>query len=85
MGGVLTNCPTDHQLPRWAPPTPYTNLISKRPMTLETANLIWNACYASDDLSLWDLYTDRQRDEAIAVRSGSTDGQWGIWNISDRD
>jgi hypothetical protein len=54
-------------------------------MTLETANLIWNACYASDDLSLWDLYTDRQRDEAIAVRSGSTDGQWGIWNISDRD
>ncbi len=54
-------------------------------MTLTEANAIWSDCYASDDLSLWDRYTDRQRHEAIAVRSGSNDGQWGIWNISDRD
>jgi hypothetical protein len=54
-------------------------------MTLTEANTIWTACYASDDLTLWDQYTSTQRDQAIAVRDQTANGQWGIWNISDRD
>ncbi len=55
-------------------------------MTLETANRIWEDCYASTDLSLWNQYTDRQRREAIETRDAHANGgQWGVWNISDRD
>jgi hypothetical protein len=56
-------------------------------MTLETANLIWNACYG-DDLNSdgWSIYSSAQRMEAIDVRNAHANGgQWGIWNISDRD
>jgi hypothetical protein len=59
-------------------------------MTLETANLIWDACYGStngDDIAkAWATYTSAQRMEAIEVRDAHANGgQWGIWNISDRD
>jgi hypothetical protein len=58
-------------------------------MTIETANLIWNACYGStngDDIAkAWATYSDRQRREAIAVRDAHANGGWGVWNISDRD
>lgn len=55
-------------------------------MTLETANQIWSDCYQSTDLSLWDRYTDAQRRQAIETRDAHANGgQWGIWNISDRD
>jgi hypothetical protein len=67
---------------------PYTDLIeTKRPMTLETANLIWNACYqgtAADTAKGWATYTSAQRLQAIAVRQDAHDGQYGTWNISDR-
>ena len=67
---------------------PYTDLIeTKRPMTIETANLIWNACYqgtAADTAKGWATYTSAQRLQAIAVRQDAHDGQYGIWNISDR-
>jgi hypothetical protein len=67
---------------------PYTDLIeTKRPMTLETANLIWTACYqgtAADTAKGWATYTSAQRLQAIAVRQDAHDGQYGIWNISDR-
>jgi uncharacterized membrane protein len=54
-------------------------------MTLETANQIWNDCYNSSDLSLWNKYTSAQRLKAIDVRDAHANGgQWGIWNISDR-
>jgi hypothetical protein len=56
-------------------------------MTLETANLIWNACYG-DDLNSdgWQRYTSAQRQQAIETRDAHANGgQWGIWNISDRD
>ena len=55
-------------------------------MTLDTANKIWNDCYASTDLTLWGNYTDAQRRQAIATRDAHANGgQWGVWNISDRD
>ncbi|NBR62100.1 MAG: hypothetical protein EBT86_10800 [Actinobacteria bacterium] len=59
-------------------------------MTLETANLIWNACYgspfASDTAEGWATFTSAERQEAIEVRDAHANGgQWGIWNISDRD
>ena len=59
-------------------------------MTLETANLIWNACYgstlASETADGWARYTSAQRMQAIEVRDAHANGgQWGVWNISDRD
>jgi hypothetical protein len=55
-------------------------------MTIETANKIWNDCYNSSDLSLWNNYTSAQRLQAIETRDAHANGgQWGIWNISDRD
>ena len=54
-------------------------------MTLETANLIWNDCYASTDLTLWNQYTSAQRLQAIETRDAHANGGWGVWNISDRD
>ena len=56
-------------------------------MTITEANQIWSDCYQSTDLSLWDRYTSDQRLEAIQTRDrhANGDGQWGIWNISDRD
>ena len=56
-------------------------------MTITEANLIWNACYG-DDLNSdgWALYTSAQRQQAIETRDAHANGgQWGIWNISDRD
>ncbi len=59
-------------------------------MTLDEANLIWNACYGSDSADVastvdaWQTYDWKQREEAIRVRN-QQGGQWGIWNISDRD
>ena len=56
-------------------------------MTLETANLIWEACYG-DDLNSdgWSRYSSAERNEAIDTRNAHANGgQWGIWNISDRD
>ena len=56
-------------------------------MTIETANLIWNACYGEGDCSEgWATYTSAQRMQAIETRDAHANGgQWGIWNISDRD
>jgi len=56
-------------------------------MTITEANAIWFDCYQSTDLDLWNRYTDAQRRQAIATRDAHAngDGQWGIWNISDRD
>jgi hypothetical protein len=55
-------------------------------MTIETANRIWSDCYQSTDLTLWGNYTDAQRRQAIETRDAHANGgQWGIWNISDRD
>lgn len=59
-------------------------------MTITEANLIWNACYGSidpnDTAGGWALYTSAQRRKAIEIRDAhANDGQWGIWNISDRD
>jgi hypothetical protein len=59
-------------------------------MTLDEANLIWNACYGSDPsdvaatVDAWQTYDWMQRTEAIRVRN-QQGGQWGIWHISDRD
>ena len=67
---------------------PYNYLNSKRPMTLETANLIWNACYqgtAAETAQGWATYSDRQRRQAIETRDAAANGgHYGIWNISDR-
>ena len=55
-------------------------------MTLETANKIWNDCYGDPTGSKWGDYTSAQRLKAIEVRDNHANGgQWGIWNISDRD
>ena len=55
-------------------------------MTIDQANQIWNDCYNSDDLSLWNNYTSAQRLEAIKTRDNHANGgTWGVWNISDRD
>ena len=55
-------------------------------MTLTEANLIWFDCYQSTDLTLWDRYSSDQRLQAIQTRDAHANGgQWGIWNISDRD
>ena len=65
---------------------PYTDLMNTNEMTLETANLIWDACYGSNDASKgWATYTSAQRMQAIETRDAHANGgQWGIWNISDR-
>ena len=58
-------------------------------MTIETANLIWNACYqgsVEETAKGWATYTASQRMQAIETRDAHANGgQWGIWNISDRD
>ena len=55
-------------------------------MTLTEANQIWSDCYQSTDLTLWNRYSSAQRLQAIEVRDAHTNGgQWGVWNISDRD
>jgi hypothetical protein len=55
-------------------------------MTLTEANKIWSDCYNSGDLSLWNNYTNAQREQAIATRDAHFNGrQWGIWNINDWD
>jgi len=58
-------------------------------MSIEQANLIWDACYG-DDLNSdgWATYTSEQRQLAIQIRQQDHDHQrgcWGVWNISDRD
>ena len=61
---------------------------TNKAMTLETANQIWNDCYGDPTASKWDEYTSTERLEAIRVRDeahNGPQGQWGIWNISDRD
>jgi len=65
---------------------PYNTLIRNKPMTLTEANKIWSDCYNSGDLSLWNNYTNAQREQAIATRDAHFNGrQWGIWNINDWD
>lgn len=60
-------------------------------MTIDQANEIWNACYgstlASETAEGWAKYTSSQRMQAIETRDAHANGggQWGIWNISDRD
>jgi hypothetical protein len=58
-------------------------------MTLETANLIWNACYGSidpiDTVGGWATYSSAQRRQAIETRDAHANSGWGMWNISDRD
>lgn len=79
--GVSTNPPQ-------RPLAPYTKSMNNgTQMTLETANLIWNACYGDNVTDGWDLYTSEQRLQAIETRNAHANGggQWGIWNISDRD
>lgn len=52
-------------------------------MTISRAQKIWNDCYLSDK---WDSYSSEERLWAISVLQGNnSQGQWGIWNISDRD
>lgn len=60
-------------------------------MTLEEANIIWEACYgsnlASETAEGWAKYTSWQRLEAIDVRQlehERINGGWGEWYISDR-
>ena len=57
-------------------------------MTLDQANLIWNACYGDDYDNAadgWDRYTSAQRQQAIDTRDAHANGgQWGFWGISDR-
>jgi len=50
-------------------------------MTLTEANEIWDACYNSGDLSLWERYTPEQREQAINTRNGQT---FQGWNDADR-
>jgi len=60
--------------------------VQTKQMTIDQANQIWNDCYASTDLSLWSQYTSAQRLQAIETRDAHANGgQWGVWNISDRD
>jgi hypothetical protein len=55
-------------------------------MTLDQANEIWNACYGDPQGNGWDIYSSAERNEAIDTRNAHANGgQWGIWNISDRD
>ena len=55
-------------------------------MTIDQANEIWNACYADPEGKGWALYNSSQRMQAIEVRDAHHNGgQWGVWNISDRD
>jgi hypothetical protein len=75
--------------PPAAPLMPYTDLSSNNTMTLETANLIWNACYgstlASETADGWERYTSAQRLQAIETRDAAANGgHYGIWHISDR-
>jgi hypothetical protein len=53
-------------------------------MTLETANRIWEDCYQSTDLTLWNKYTSAQRMQAIETRDAHANGGYGVWCISDR-
>jgi hypothetical protein len=56
-------------------------------MTITEANLIWDACYASDSPEGWLLFTNEQRLTAIETRQqehNRQSGTWGTWNISDR-
>jgi hypothetical protein len=55
-------------------------------MTIDQANEIWNACYGDTNGDGWQRYTSLQRQQAIETRDAHANGgQWGIWNISDRD
>jgi hypothetical protein len=55
-------------------------------MTIDQANEIWNACYGDTNGDGWQRYTSLQRMQAIETRDAHANGgQWGIWNISDRD
>ena len=59
--------------------------MNRNDMTIDEANLIWEACYGSDTAEGWATYTSAQRLQAIETRDAhANDGQWGIWNISDR-
>lgn len=52
-------------------------------MTINRAQKIWDDCYLSDR---WSQYSSEERLWAISVLQGNnSQGQWGIWNISDRD
>ncbi len=53
-------------------------------MTIQRAQKIWDDCYLSDK---WNSYSYDERQWAISVLQGSDSeqGEWGIWNISDRD
>ena len=57
-------------------------------MSIEQANLIWDACYGDDiNSDGWERYTSEQRLLAIEIRQQDHDHQrgcWGVWNISDR-
>jgi hypothetical protein len=62
--------------------------MSNQPMSIEQANLIWDACYGDDiNSDGWSTYTSEQRQLAIEIRQQDHDRQrgcWGVWNISDR-
>ena len=56
-------------------------------MSIEQANLIWDACYGDPQGNGWEIYTSEQRLEAIDTRQLEHErqtGGWGVWNISDR-
>jgi hypothetical protein len=57
-------------------------------MSIDEANLIWNACYGDDlDSDGWTRYTSAQRLLAIDIRQLEHErltGGWGNWHISDR-
>ena len=58
-------------------------------MTLDEANIIWEACYgdSTDPANGWDRYSSAERMLAIDTRQqhhAQQQGSWGTWNISDR-
>jgi hypothetical protein len=57
------------------------------PMSIDQANLIWDACYGDPQGNGWEIYTPQERELAIETRQQDHDrqsGTWGTWNISDR-
>jgi len=55
--------------------------MSNQPMTIDEANLIWDACYGDPTASGFSLYTPEQREQAINARNAQT---FQGWNDADK-
>jgi len=55
--------------------------MSNQPMSIDEANLIWDACYGDPQGNGFSLYTPEQREQAINTRNGQT---FQGWNDADR-